>query len=49
MACDVCRQVMQELMPHQEKVHIDGVGARLLMELLPDVFALGSKEDENAP
>ena len=45
--CGACRQVMQELMPQQATVHIDGVGARRLEELLPDAFALGSAE--NAP
>ena len=47
MPCGACRQVMQELMPQQSTVHIDGVGARRLEELLPDAFALGSAE--NAP
>lgn len=47
MPCGACRQVMQELMPQQATVHIDGVGARRLEELLPDAFALGSAE--NAP
>ena len=47
MPCGACRQVMQELMPKQATVHIDGVGARRLEELLPDAFALGSAE--NAP
>ena len=45
MPCGACRQVMQELMPHQATVHVDGVGARLLRELLPDAFALGSAEN----
>jgi len=44
MPCGACRQVMQELMPHQATVHVDGVGARRLRELLPDAFALGSAE-----
>ena len=47
MPCGACRQVMQELMPQEATVHIDGVGARRLEELLPDAFALGSAE--NAP
>ena len=47
MPCGACRQVMQELMPQHATVHIDGVGARRLEELLPDAFALGSAE--NAP
>ena len=45
MPCGACRQVMQELMPKQATVHIDGVGARRLEELLPDAFALGSAEN----
>ena len=45
MPCGACRQVMQELMPHQATVHVDGVGARRLRELLPDAFALGSAEN----
>ena len=40
MPCGACRQVMQELIPHQAKVHIDGLGAWPLTELLPDEFAL---------
>ena len=47
MPCGACRQVMQELMPQHATVHIDGVGARRLEELLPDAFALDSAE--NAP
>ena len=44
MPCGACRQVMQELMLQQATIHIDGVGARRLTELLPDAFELGSAE-----
>ena len=47
MPCGACRQVMQELMPGQAEIHIDGVGARRLAELLPDAFSLGA--EENSP
>ena len=40
MPCGACRQVIQELMPAQATVHIDGVGSRHLAELLPDAFSL---------
>ena len=44
MPCGACRQVMQELMPQQATVQIDGVGTRRLTDLLPDAFELGSAE-----
>jgi cytidine deaminase len=47
MPCGACRQVMQELMPSQAEILIDGVGARRLAELLPDAFSLGA--EENSP
>ena len=47
MPCGACRQVMQELMPNNAIIHIDGIGTKPLTELLPDAFSLDSAE--NAP
>ena len=44
MPCGACRQVMQELMPGQAEIQIDGVGSRRLAELLPDAFSLGAED-----
>lgn len=41
MPCGACRQVMQELLPADAEVHIDGVGLRRLEQLLPCGFQLG--------
>ena len=35
-----CRQVMQELLPNNAIVHIDGVGQRRINQLLPEGFGL---------
>ena len=40
MPCGACRQVMQELLPNDAIVHIDGVGQRRIEQLLPDGFSL---------
>ena len=40
MPCGACRQVMQELLPNNAIVHIDGVGQRRINQLLPDGFGL---------
>lgn len=40
MPCGACRQVMQELLPNNAIVHIDGVGQRRIEQLLPDGFGL---------
>ena len=40
MPCGACRQVMQELLPADAKIHIDGVGHQHLSELLPNPFEL---------
>ena len=40
MACGACRQVMQELLPNNAIVHIDGVGQRRINQLLPEGFGL---------
>ena len=40
MPCGACRQVMQELMPNDAIVHIDGIGERRIEQLLPDGFSL---------
>ncbi|WP_255444770.1 cytidine deaminase [Synechococcus sp. PROS-U-1] len=40
MPCGACRQVMQELLPADAKIHIDGVGHQHLSELLPHPFEL---------
>ena len=45
MPCGACRQVMQELLPAQATVHIDGVGSRRLAELLPDAFSLVAEDN----
>ena len=47
MPCGACRQVMQELLPDNAIVYIDGIGTEPLTELLPDAFSLDSAE--NAP
>ena len=47
MPCGACRQVMQELLPDNAIVYIDGIGTKPLTELLPDAFSLDSAE--NAP
>ena len=41
MPCGACRQVMQELLPNDAIVHIDGIGERRIEQLLPDGFDLG--------
>ena len=43
MPCGACRQVMQELLPNDAQVHIDGVGTRALSQLLPEAFQLSSR------
>ena len=40
MPCGACRQVMQELLPNNAIVHIDGIGERRIEQLLPDGFGL---------
>ena len=40
MPCGACRQVMQELLPNNAIVHIDGVGQRRINRLLPEGFGL---------
>ena len=40
MPCGACRQVMQELLPNNAIVHIDGVGQRRINQLLPEGFSL---------
>ena len=40
MACGACRQVMQELLPAEAKIQIDGVGLHHLSDLLPTPFEL---------
>ena len=40
MPCGACRQVMQELLPDDAVIEIDGVGDRRLNELLPEGFQL---------
>ena len=40
MPCGACRQVMQELLPNDAIVHIDGIGERRIKQLLPDGFGL---------
>ena len=40
MPCGACRQVMQELLPNDAIVHIDGIGERRIEQLLPDGFGL---------
>jgi len=42
MPCGACRQVMQELLPNDAIVHIDGIGERRIEQLLPDGFSLAS-------
>ena len=41
MPCGACRQVMQELLPNDAIVHIDGIGERRIKQLLPDGFGFG--------
>ena len=41
MPCGACRQVMQELLPSNAQVSIDGIGSLLLEQLLPKPFQLG--------
>ena len=41
MPCGACRQVMQELLPAEAKIHIDWVGQHQLSKLLPHAFELG--------
>ena len=45
MPCGACRQVMQELLPAEATVHIDGVGSRRLAELLTDAFSLVAEDN----
>ena len=40
MPCGACRQVMQELLPPNADIHVDGVGRRSLQQLLPEAFQL---------
>lgn len=40
MPCGACRQVMQELLPRDANVSIDGVGTMQLDQLLPAPFQL---------
>ena len=40
MPCGACRQVMQELLPPNAPIQIDGVGRRSLQQLLPEAFQL---------
>ena len=40
MPCGACRQVMQELLPPDAEIHVDGVGRRSLQQLLPEAFQL---------
>lgn len=40
MPCGACRQVMQELLPPDAPIQIDGVGRRSLEQLLPEAFQL---------
>ena len=40
MPCGACRQVMQELLPAEAKIHIDGVGTRTMQLLMPEAFGL---------
>ena len=40
MPCGACRQVMQELLPNDATVHIDGIGERRINQLLPEGFRL---------
>nr|WP_115095096.1 cytidine deaminase [Synechococcus sp. UW106] len=42
MPCGACRQVMQELLPSDAHVNIDGVGTMQLDQLLPAPFQLGA-------
>ena len=42
MPCGACRQVMQELLPSDAHVSIDGVGTMQLDQLLPEPFQLGA-------
>ena len=42
MPCGACRQVMQELLPSDAHVSIDGVGTMQLDQLLPAPFQLGA-------
>ena len=41
MPCGACRQVMQELLPSNAQVSIDGIGSLSLEQLLPKPFQLG--------
>ena len=40
MPCGACRQVMQQLLPTEAKIQIDGVGLHHLSDLLPTPFEL---------
>ena len=40
MPCGACRQVMQELLPSNAQVSIDGIDSLLLEQLLPKPFQL---------
>ena len=40
MPCGACRQVMQELLPNNAIVYIDGIGERRINQLLPEGFSL---------
>ena len=40
MPCGACRQVMQELLPSNAQVSIDGIGSLSLDQLLPKPFQL---------
>ena len=44
MPCGACRQVMQELLPAEAMIRIDGVGLRRLSDLLPNPFQLNRNQ-----
>jgi cytidine deaminase len=41
MPCGACRQVIAELADAETPIHVDGVGAFTLADLLPQAFRLG--------
>lgn len=49
MPCGACRQVMQELLPKNTYVSIDGVGTMQLKQLLPTPFELGAPDITQEP
>ena len=48
MPCGACRQVMQELLPAEAPIHIDGVGLHQLSHLLPDAFELDHRSNQES-